>query len=53
MEVPNVTQGTIITSAGTTYVADRRTINLLGFDLTQRQLLTGGLGVLLGLLLAG
>lgn len=51
MEVANVTQGTVITSSGSTYVADKLTINLLGFNFTQRQLLSAGAGLLLGVLL--
>lgn len=52
MEVANVTQGTTITSAGTTYVADKLTVNILGVNVTQRQLLTGIVGVFLGFTLA-
>lgn len=52
MEVANVTQGAVITSSGTTYVADKLTINLLGFNFTQRQVLTGIAGLLLGFTMA-
>lgn len=52
MEVSNVTQGAVITSSGTTYVADKLTINLLGFNFTQRQLLSAGAGLLLGILIS-
>lgn len=52
MEVSNVTQGTVITSGGSSYVADKLTVNLLGFNLTQRQLITGLGCLLLGFTLA-
>lgn len=52
MEVANVVQGSTITSSGSTYVADKLTINFLGFNFTQRQLLSTGAGFLLGLLLS-
>lgn len=51
MEISNVTQGTIITSAGQSYMADRTTITVLGITFTQRQILTGGIAGLLGFLL--
>lgn len=51
MEVAGVVQGSVITSGGSTYVADKLTITLLGFTFTQRQLLSAGAGVLLGVLL--
>lgn len=51
MEVANVVQGTTITSSGTTYIADKLTLNLLGYNFTQRQLLSAGAGLLLGVLL--
>lgn len=51
MEVSNVVQGTVITSAGHSYVADKLTINLLGINFTQRQILTAGIAGLLGYLL--
>lgn len=53
MEVSNVTQGTLITSSGQSYTADKLVINLLGVNFTQRQLLTGLGGLLLGFLLKG
>lgn len=51
MEIANVVQGTTITSNGSTYIADKLTLNILGFNLTQRQLLSSGVGFLLGVLL--
>lgn len=48
MDVSGVSQGTVINSGGSTYVADKLTMNLLGVNLTQRQLLTGIAGLLLG-----
>lgn len=52
MDVSGVTQGTSINSGGATYIADKLTINLLGFNFTQRQLLTGLAGLLLGYTMA-
>lgn len=52
MDVANVTQGTVITSAGTTYIADKLTTNVLGVNLTQRQMITGIGCFLLGFLLS-
>lgn len=52
MEVANVTQGTILTSGGTTYVADKLTTNILGINLTQRQMITGIGCFLLGFILS-
>lgn len=48
MEVANVLQGTVLTSGGQTFVADKLVVNLLGVNFTQRQSLTG-----IGCLLVG
>lgn len=51
MEIANVTQGAVITSGSTTYIADKLTTNVLGINPFQRQIVTGLAGILLGVLL--
>lgn len=53
IQVPSsVQQGSVLNANGTTFVADRLVQNVLGFNITQRQLITGIGCLLLGYLLA-